>query len=144
MQLEYIGEALGLSKIGHVLTISAFVSIVFSSLSYYLAYEKKDSIYQTIARVFWRVHSLMVVGLVLLLFYMLLEHKYEFLYIFKHSNDIMPLKYILSCFWAGQEGSFLLWIICHVVIGNVLQLTAKSWENSLCVYFLLIFSRKAA
>ena len=79
MELEYIGEALGLSKIGHILTVSAFVSIVFSSLSYYLAYEKKDSIYQTIARVFWRVHSLMVVGLVLLLFYMLLEHKYEFL-----------------------------------------------------------------
>jgi len=138
MQLEYIGEALGLSKIGHILTISAFVSIVFSSLSYYLAYEKKDSIYQTIARVFWRVHSFLVVGLVLLLFYMLLEHKYEFLYIFKHSNDIMPLKYILSCFWAGQEGSFLLWIICHVVIGNVLQLTAKSWENNVMAIYALV------
>ena len=138
MEIEYLGEALGLSKIGHILTISAFVSIVFSALSYFWAHEKQDIFLQKIARVFWRTHSLAVLGLVLLLFYMLLGHKYEFLYIFKHSNDIMPLKYILSCFWAGQEGSFLLWIICHVVIGNVLQLTAKSWENNVMAIYGLV------
>src|SRR5690606_36215071 len=38
------------------------------------------------------------------------------------------VKYLLSSFWADQEGSFLLWSVWHSVLGVVLILTAKEWE----------------
>ena len=38
------------------------------------------------------------------------------------------MKYIASCFWEGQEGSFLLWTTWHVILGWVLVGTAKKWE----------------
>ena len=38
------------------------------------------------------------------------------------------MRYILSCFWEGQEGSFLLWSFWHVILGFILQRTSKNWE----------------
>ena len=38
------------------------------------------------------------------------------------------MRYIFSCFWEGQEGSFLLWTVWHSIIGLVLQRTAKHYE----------------
>jgi len=35
-------------------------------------------------------------------------HRYEFQYIWKHLNNEMPMRFILSAFWGGQEGGFLL------------------------------------
>lgn len=49
----------------------------------------------------------------------------------------MKMKYILSCFWEGQEGSFLLWTFWHMVIGNVLIKTSKNFEAP--VMFMLSF-----
>jgi cytochrome c-type biogenesis protein CcmF len=137
MVLEYIGEDLWISKLGQILVIVAFIGAAFSSLSYFFATEKKDEDWRIIGKISFRIHSLMVLSLVILLFYMLINHKYEYLYVYKHSNDIMPMKYILSCFWAGQEGSFLLWIICHVILGNILQKTAKKWEAPVMSIFTL-------
>lgn len=138
-EVQYINEHLFVGTIGHILMICAFVAIAFSSISYFLsAQNEHDEQWLKVGKWLWRAHSLAIVSLVGLLFYMLLNNMYEYHYVFKHSNDVMPLKYILSCFWAGQEGSFLLWIICHVVLGNVLQLTAKNWEPHVMAIFGLI------
>ena len=60
-----------------------------------------------------------VIGIVVTLFIMLFNHWFEYDYVWKHSNLQMPMKYIASCFWEGQEGSFLLWTFWHVVLGNI-------------------------
>lgn len=139
MRVEYINEHLFVGTIGHILVLCAFVAIAFSAISYFLsAQNSNDSHWLNVGKWLFRAHSVSVLSLVCLLFYMLLNNMYEYHYVFKHSNDVMPLKYILSCFWAGQEGSFLLWIICHVVLGNVLQLTAKSWEPHVMAVFGLV------
>jgi cytochrome c-type biogenesis protein CcmF len=35
---------------------------------------------------------------------------------------------MLSCFWEGQEGSFLLWSFWHIILGNILIRKAGTWE----------------
>jgi cytochrome c-type biogenesis protein CcmF len=40
----------------------------------------------------------------------------------------LPFKYLLSCFWEGQEGSFLLWLIWHGLLGCIVAVNAKKWE----------------
>jgi cytochrome c-type biogenesis protein CcmF len=45
----------------------------------------------------------------LYLFYLLLTHNFNNLYVATHSNRSLPLAYLISAFWAGQEGSLLLW-----------------------------------
>jgi cytochrome c-type biogenesis protein CcmF len=39
----------------------------------------------------------------------------------------MPIRYILSCFWEGHEGSFLLWSFWHMVLGMALLRWKNEW-----------------
>ena len=83
-------------------------------------------------------HSVAVLGIVITLFTMLFNHWFEYDYVWKHSNLAMPMKYIASCFWEGQEGSFLLWTFWHMVLGNILILRAKDWEAPVMTIMALV------
>lgn len=128
--MEYIGEHLWIGKLGNVFIVFSFAFALLASISYLFASKDNDeaAAWKRLARIAFRVHSLAVAGIVTTLFIMLYNHYFEFEYVWHHSNKEMPLKYILSCFWEGQEGSFLLWTFWHVILGLILQRTAKTFE----------------
>lgn len=130
MDIQYVGERLFPGQAGNVFVILAFVSALFSAIAYFNASKEISSAssWKKLARLSFRIHSLAVLGIVATLFYMLRYHLFEYEYVWHHSNTEMRMRYILSCFWEGQEGSFLLWSFWHVVIGNILIRTAKDWE----------------
>jgi cytochrome c-type biogenesis protein CcmF len=39
------------------------------------------------------------------------------------------MQYLLSCFWEGQEGSFMLWSFWNAVLGIVVMRTSREWES---------------
>jgi cytochrome c-type biogenesis protein CcmF len=92
------------------------------------------------ARVAFQLHALSVVGIASTLFYMLLNHFFEYQYVWQHSNKSMDMKYILSCFWEGQEGSFLLWTFWNMILGLILnrQLKNSEWEAPVMTIFSLV------
>jgi cytochrome c-type biogenesis protein CcmF len=51
------------------------------------------------------------------LLYLFLTHHFEVEYIYNHSSSDLPWFYLLSGFWAGQEGSFLLWLFLGGLLG---------------------------
>ncbi|MFN7405053.1 MAG: cytochrome c biogenesis protein CcsA, partial [Cyclobacteriaceae bacterium] len=46
--------------------------------------------------------------------------------------------YLISTFWNGQEGSFLLWMFWHAVLGLVLMYTQRNWEAPVMIVFTLV------
>jgi cytochrome c-type biogenesis protein CcmF len=141
MTISYIGENLQLGKWGHIAVLVAFVFAILSAIAHYFAVEGADHEkegWRKIGRYAFFAHGLAVASIVALLFTMLYKHHYEYFYVWKHSNNVMPLRYILSCFWEGQEGSFLLWTIWHVVLGTVLSFTAKKWESPVMAVFAAV------
>ncbi len=128
--MEYVGEHLLIGKVGNVFVILSFVFALLASVSYFFASKENDEAasWKRIARNAFRIHGLSVIGIVATLFIMLMNHYFEYEYVWHHSNREMPMRYILSCFWEGQEGSFLLWTFWHVILGLILQRTSKEWE----------------
>lgn len=126
--MNYVGEHLWAGTLGHILTVVSLVGAMMATLGYFLGAERKSVEWSVLGRLGFRVHSAAVLGIVVTLFTMLFNHWFEYDYVWKHSNLQMPLKYIASCFWEGQEGSFLLWTFWHVVLGNILIARAKDWE----------------
>ncbi|MBP8824100.1 MAG: cytochrome c biogenesis protein CcsA [Flavobacteriales bacterium] len=116
----------------------AFVGALLSLAAYILHTRTNDTGWRTLGRAAFRVHSLAVVGIVATLFTMLLNHWFAYDYVWKHSNTEMPLRYIASCFWEGQEGSFLLWTFWTMVLGNLLIQSAKTWEGPVVAVFALV------
>ena len=44
------------------------------------------------------------------LLYLLLTRDFQVQYVYEHVSTYMPTIYVLSAFWAGQEGSLLFWL----------------------------------
>ncbi len=128
--MKYIGEHLWIGEVGNIFVILSFIFALIASISYFFAARdnEKASLWKRIARTAFQLHGLSVLGIVAALFFMIQNHYFEFEYVWHHSSKAMPMQYILSCFWEGQEGSFLLWIFWQVIIGLILQRTAKNWE----------------
>ena len=139
--MDYIGEHLWAGELGNIFVILAFVSSLLAALAYFSAAKENplnENSWKRIGRIAFRVHSFSVLGIVAVLFIMLFNHYFEFQYVWQHSNKEMDMKYIASCFWEGQEGSFLLWTFWHVVLGNILIKTSKQWEAPVLATFSLV------
>ncbi len=135
-----IGEHLLIGNIGHGFIVLSLVAALVSAISYYF-YSKEEltSEWKKIANYSFTIHSISVIGIAATLFFMLFNHYYEYSYVFQHSNNEMPMQYIMSCFWEGQEGSFLLWAFWNVVLGNILRKTIEAkWEAPTMAIFALV------
>lgn len=132
MEINYVGEHTLLGQFGHLFTILSFIGALFAAISYSFAARETALIerasWQRLARIGFHAHSAAVIGIIGTLFWMLFNHYFEFHYVWQHSNKEMPMQYILSCFWEGQEGSFLLWTFWNMVLGQLLMRSAKDWE----------------
>eukprot|EP00903_Cladosiphon_okamuranus_P000092 g92.t1 len=85
--------------------------------------------WRKLGRISFGVHGLSVFLVIGLIFYVMVNNYYEYQYVQAHVNDDLQFRYIFSAFWEGQEGSFLLWMFWHVVLGGLLILSAKEWES---------------
>lgn len=154
MEIQYTGEHLLPGYLGNFFIVLSFVASLLATVSYYYASKssfffpngavpqgaKRESAtdggaWKKLARISFYIHSASVILIVATLFFMLLNHYYEYYYVWQHSNNEMPLRYIFSCFWEGQEGSFLLWSFWHVVLGNILIRTSADWETPVMTVF---------
>ncbi|MBX2973441.1 MAG: cytochrome c biogenesis protein CcsA [Flavobacteriales bacterium] len=136
--MDYIGEHLWAGQLGHALTVISLVGALLATAGYFMGTRTGSVEWLRTGRLAFRAHSLAVLGIVVTLFVMLFNHWFEYDYVWKHSNMAMPMKYIASCFWEGQEGSFLLWTFWHVVLGNVLIWRAKNWEGPVMTVFATV------
>ncbi|MBK7667903.1 MAG: hypothetical protein IPJ32_11530 [Sphingobacteriaceae bacterium] len=135
-EIEYIGEHIWLGKLGNFFLVLSFTAALIALIGFYLSTKNKD--YLKFARNSFYMHSFAVIGIIGTMFFMLLNHYYEYQYAWQHSNNEMPLRFILSCFWEGQEGSFLLWTFWNVVLGIILQKITEERMGSTCNGDLLV------
>lgn len=126
--MEYVGEHLLPGFIGNTFVALAFVAAFFSALSFFKAGNTNNDGWKNLGVYSFLLHSVSVLGIIVTLFYMLLSHMYEYHYVWQHSSNALPFRYILSCFWEGQEGSFLLWAFWHIVLGIIVLFTSGKWQ----------------
>lgn len=140
MEINYVGEELFWGGLGHFFVILSFTAALFSGVSYFLAEKNKGEALSWIrfGRIGFLAHALGIFGIIGTMFYLLFNHRFEYYYVWQHSNTEMQMKYILSCFWEGQEGSFLLWSFWHVILGFFLMRRAKEWEPSVMAIFCIV------
>ena len=117
---------------GHILVLLSFVTSIIGCVSFYKAasstIEDEQRSWLRFGRINFGIHASSVVGIVIALFIIIYNHYYEYHYAWDHSSNELPIYYMISCFWEGQEGSFLLWIFWHVCIGIIFMLRKSKFE----------------
>jgi cytochrome c-type biogenesis protein CcmF len=105
--------------IGSIIIWIAFVAALISVLSYLISVSKKKVI--SLARISSSIAAVGVITASALLMLYIFQHRFEYNYIASYSSRDLPIALLLTTFWAGQEGSFLLWTLFAVIIGFLLQ-----------------------
>jgi len=133
--MEYIGEHLLPGQLGRFFVSLSFGAALISAIAYFLYIKSQNQSYKKVARGLFLAHAAAVMGIVGTLFYLLLSHYFEYDYVWKHSSLSLESQYVFSAFWEGQEGSFILWLFWHAILGVILQFTAKKWEAPAMIVF---------
>lgn len=141
-EIQYIGETLWPGQLGHLLIIIGFIASILAVISYFFAEKnrsnKEGKPWLKTGNWAYGVHGISIIGLMGIVFYVMLNRLYEYAYAFNHVSDDLPFKYMFSAFWEGQEGSFLLWMFWHIVLGGVLIWKAGTWKAPVMTVLSLI------
>ncbi|HNA39135.1 MAG TPA: cytochrome c biogenesis protein CcsA [Chitinophagales bacterium] len=134
MNIYAIGQNLLIGKVGHFLVILSFVAALAACLAYFFATTYRNDLSKSLSwkqfgRKAFVIHAVAVLGIIISLLTIIHGHYFEYKYVWEHTSKSLPWYYQFSSMWSGQEGSTLLWMFWHAVLGCVLVFTAKNWES---------------
>ncbi len=128
--------------VGNIFNTLALIASLFSFLMYYLSNRGYDNTIK-FARISYHVMSVSVIVAAAILLNAIITHQYQYHYVYNYSNDDLPFGLLISTFYAGQEGSFMLWVLFSAIVGLILlEYTSKrgDLENRAMMVFTLVTS----
>ncbi len=135
-----------LGTLGELLLILSFLACAVSGVSFFLAVRRplQEAEWRWLGRASWRVVTVSVTIASVILSYFIFTHQFQYAYVWQQSSRDLATHFLLSAFWAGQEGSFLLWILMMAFMGQALMRYAgREYESAtmavlaFCQVFLL-------
>ncbi len=112
--------------------ISLFLALVVAEITVLLyangIYRKQSNLFNL-----GKKGVLVICGLLTLssiwLFYLLLTHDFQTVYVASYTSRNLPLIYTIAAFWAGSEGSLLFWAWLLSILTVVVVMTAKEKDD---------------
>jgi len=122
---------------GIIIISLAFVGAVVSATAYFF-YDKyqEEKLFKLANNTFYATGLLILLASGLLL-YNILAHNFQLNYVYSYSSRSLSPFYLFSTFWAGQEGTFLLWLLYGTVFGLILIKTVAR-KNPLILFFHML------
>lgn len=118
----------------------AFAATVASTYLYFRSLRGHEAS-RTLARQMYALATTAIVASAAILVFLIVTHDFRVHYVFAYSDTSLPMSYLISTFWAGQEGSFLLWLVWGFLVGLPLIRYARHYEDrTLLVYNLTLLS----
>ena len=113
-------------NIGQVIIGVALLASAVSALLYHLsARYPADPAKHRRANLGYAIALAATIAAATFLFVMIFTHQYRYSYVSHYSSSTLPVLYLISSFWAGQEGTFLLWALFTALLGYLFLKTSK-------------------
>ena len=133
--------------IGTLLLVVALVAAAVSALSYGLLIGGQRAALRW-GRLGIGVALAAMLGAALLLLGLFYLGHYEFSYVYNYSSVDLETRYKLSALWAGQQGSFMIWVLVGLLAAPLLMRRSRAFEpyvllplmaiQTLIIIFMLI------
>jgi cytochrome c-type biogenesis protein CcmF len=112
---------------GHLLVDAAFAAAAGSVVMYALSLRTSGGSRVRFGRYLYLLSVVLVLSISAHHLVNILTHQFQYTYVWSYSSRDLPLPLLISTFYAGQEGSFLLWTLFTALIGVFLL---RSTERS--------------
>jgi cytochrome c-type biogenesis protein CcmF len=129
-----------LSDIGFGALLLTFAAAVWAAIASLLgAQRRRPELVASARNALLVTAGLSSVSAILLLI-LLFTHDFEVKYVYEHVATYLKPAYVLAAFWAGLEGSQLLWLWMLTVFTAVLVLRRPTWDRELRPYAMTVLA----
>ncbi|MCI0404757.1 MAG: cytochrome c biogenesis protein CcsA [candidate division Zixibacteria bacterium] len=128
---------MSVSLVGNLFLGAALTFCALSIASYLYAWGPAKGTLVWGRRFYW-ASALFSVGTLVYLFYLFVTKHYEITYVAEYSSSDLPFHYLFASVWAGQQGSFLLWLGWSAVLGLFMQKRLGEYEERGMFFYLLV------
>jgi cytochrome c-type biogenesis protein CcmF len=124
--------------ISGILAISlAFVASTVSAAAYWLYYRDREERFLQLANRSFAIMGAGILFAIVLLYYNIFTHNFQLNYVYSYTSLKLSSFYLISTFWAGQEGTFLLWLLYGTIFGIIL-IRSHSRKEPLVLFFVML------
>ncbi len=127
-------------KFGIITVFAALIATAYSAWYYFQAGKQEGFAGETIksdrqqsllrkGRMGFYGMTLLVSVASIYLWYLILSHQFQVDYVYRYTSLDLSFGYLISAFWAGQEGSFLFWALMIAFIGVIYLHQARNLES---------------
>ncbi len=103
---------------GAIILWSALMLSAASIFSMIRSIQDKKKSFLAGQRIFY-VTGVLILAAFLLLFKSFMTNEFQYAYVYSNSSINMPIAYKIAAMWAGNEGSFLLWLLILNICGVI-------------------------
>lgn len=121
----------------NLLLHGAMIGVLLTLLGYGLAIRGRKALLRW-ARFGFHLATACLFAAAALLMHLILIHRFDYEYVFSYSSTDLPLPYLISTFWAGQEGTILLWALYTCLLGLFVMAKAKKYEAEVQLFIGLV------
>ncbi|MCH9031586.1 MAG: cytochrome c biogenesis protein CcsA [candidate division Zixibacteria bacterium] len=128
---------MSITQFGDFFIYNAAILAAASAICYALTWRGNDRLKKP-ARWLFLASAGSITMVCVILMSLIFAHDFSVSYVFSYSSTDLPVYYLFSTFWAGQEGTFLLWLFYLGIMGSILMFTSKNYENGAMFYLNII------
>jgi cytochrome c-type biogenesis protein CcmF len=129
-----------MAEIGYGTILLALIVSVYAAVAAWVGQRRgRPELVQSARNGILAVAGLATIASAILL-YLLLAPDFRVQYVYEHVSSHLAPVYRISAFWAGQEGSFLLWLWFLAVMAALVARQGKAWDRRLHSYALAVLA----
>lgn len=123
--------------LGTILLAAGFIAALAGAIFFFQVIQGNRSVLNW-ARVM--AYAALVCALLasVLLLSLILARRYDIAYVYQYTSEDLPFSYRLSAFWAGQQGSFLLWLLLGSILAVLQIRRSRQFEPYVLLFMLLV------
>ncbi len=119
---------------GDLLVFLALIFNVIAGVAFFLTARGNKS-FEVLARKSYNYFTGIILLAFVYLYYLFFSHQFVIKYVYEYSDRSLPFFYLLSSFWGGQEGTYLLWITFSALFGYLILNRGGQYRNyAMAVY----------
>ena len=124
--------------IGKILISLSFFITTLSLMFYFVAAQKDSERHLKVGNWLFAIKGVLILVASGILLDLLITHQFQYYYVFNYTSLDLDLKYLISAFYGGQEGSFLLWILFSWLAGFSLMKWTRAPYKAPVMFFLAL------
>ncbi|MEZ4691400.1 MAG: hypothetical protein R3A12_15075 [Ignavibacteria bacterium] len=103
--------------VGKILVYIFFSTALLLPVSVIISLISVRKNFLSFGRLFYHLTAVGVLSTAAYLMYLIFTHQFQFAYVWEQSSTDLQIPLLMSTFYSGQEGSFMLWTTMTAIIG---------------------------